>query len=115
MEKVDLTKQPSRGDKEILYSKTIKAGTRIYYLDVKRNLRNECFLAITESKKNRSRDGTSVTFEKHKIFIYREDFEKFTESLKDVIEYIEKNSPPKESVNRERQASTSDDSSKDTE
>lgn len=96
MEKVDGSKQTPRGDKEILYSKTIKAGTRIYYLDVKQNLRNEWFLAITESKKNRSKDGSSVTFEKHKIFIYKEDFAKFTESLKDVIAYIEENSPPVE-------------------
>lgn len=93
MDNVDINKQGSRGDKEILYTRSVKAGTRIYYLDVKRNLKNEWFLAITESKKNKSKDGTSVTFEKHKIFIYKEDFQKFTEALNDIISYIENNNP----------------------
>lgn len=43
--------QVEGGDKEILYSKTIKAGKRIYYLDVKKNLKDDLFLAVTESKK----------------------------------------------------------------
>ena len=73
------------GDKEILYSRAIKAGKRIYYLDVKRNLKDDLFLAITESKKVQSKEGAQATFEKHKIFLYKEDFEKFIEGLSDVI------------------------------
>jgi hypothetical protein len=76
------------GDKEILYSKAIKAGKRIYYLDVKRNLKDDLFLAITESKKVLSKDGMQVVFEKHKIFLYKEDFEKFMEGMNEVIQYI---------------------------
>ena len=78
------------GDKEIVFSKTVKAGKRIYYLDVKKNRKEEMFLAITESKKVVSGEGndSSVSFEKHKIFLYKEDFEKFAEGLKDVIETI---------------------------
>lgn len=76
------------GDKEILYSKAIKAGKRIYYLDVKKNLKDDLFLAITESKKIQSKEGTQVTFEKHKIFLYKEDFEKFMDGMTDVIQYI---------------------------
>lgn len=76
------------GDKEILYSKAIKAGKRIYYLDVKKNLKEDLFLAITESKKVQAKDSTSVTFEKHKIFLYREDFDKFMDGLMDVIGYV---------------------------
>lgn len=76
------------GDKEILYSKAIKAGKRIYYLDVKRNLKDDLFLAITESKKVLSKDGMQVIFEKHKIFLYKEDFEKFMEGMDEVIRYI---------------------------
>lgn len=76
------------GDKEILYSKAIKAGKRIYYLDVKKNLKDDLFLAITESKKVQSKDGSQVSFEKHKIFLYKEDFEKFLEGMNEVIRYI---------------------------
>ena len=76
------------GDKEILYSKAIKAGKRIYYLDVKKNLRDDLFLAITESKKIQPRDGSQVSFEKHKIFLYKEDFEKFMSGMEEVINYI---------------------------
>jgi hypothetical protein len=78
------------GDKEIIYSKAIKAGKRIYYLDVKKNLKDDLFLAITESKKIQSKDGGNVTFEKHKIFLYKEDFQKFMEGMNDVISFIQK-------------------------
>ena len=81
------------GDKEILYSKAIKAGKRIYYLDVKRNLKDDLFLAITESKKVQAKDSSTVTFEKHKIFLYREDFDKFVDGLEDVINYVRVHKP----------------------
>ena len=66
-------------DKEIVFSQSIKAGKRIYYLDVKKNRKDEMFLAITESKKIVTGEGdeSQVSFEKHKIFLYKEDFEKF--------------------------------------
>lgn len=76
------------GDKEILFSKAIKAGKRIYYLDVKRNLKDDLFLAVTESKKIQPKDGSLMSFEKHKIFLYKEDFEKFMEGMTEVIDYI---------------------------
>lgn len=78
------------GDREIIYSKAIKAGKRIYYLDVKKNLKDDLFLAITESKKIQSKDGGDVSFEKHKIFLYKEDFKKFMDGMNDVISFIEK-------------------------
>ena len=80
--------QVEGGDKEILYSKTIKAGKRIYYLDVKKNLKDDLFLAVTESKKVQPKNGTQVSFEKHKIFLYKEDFDKFMDGMNDVISYI---------------------------
>jgi hypothetical protein len=80
--------QVEGGDKEILYSKTIKAGKRIYYLDVKKNLKDDLFLAVTESKKVQPKVGTQVSFEKHKIFLYKEDFDKFMDGMNDVINYI---------------------------
>ena len=80
--------QVEGGDKEILYSKTIKAGKRIYYLDVKKNLKDDLFLAVTESKKVQPKNGMQVSFEKHKIFLYREDFEKFMNGLNEAINFI---------------------------
>lgn len=78
-------------DKEILYSQAIKAGKRIYYLDVKKNRKDEMFLAITESKKIISGEGeeSQVSFEKHKIFLYQEDFDKFMNGLKLSISFIQ--------------------------
>ncbi len=87
-------------DKEIIFSKSIKAGKRIYYLDVKRNRKDEMFLAITESKKviTGEGDNTQVNFEKHKIFLYREDFEKFINGLNEAISFVNDNDSTAESI-----------------
>ena len=79
-------------DNEIIYSRAIKAGKRIYYLDVKKSRNEDLFLAITESKKKVSGfdQDVQVTYEKHKIFLYKEDFSKFIEGLEDVIGFIKK-------------------------
>ena len=68
-----------KSEKDIVYSQAIKAGKRIYYLDVKMNRKEELFLAITESKKVIMGEGeeAQINFEKHKIFLYKEDLEKF--------------------------------------
>jgi|SRR5574344_1780574 hypothetical protein len=78
-------------DKEIAYSRTVKAGKRIYYLDVKRSRNEELYLCLTESKKKVSGDtqNPDVSFEKHKIFLYQEDLAKFTDALIDVIRFIQ--------------------------
>ena len=83
-------KSAAEGDKEIVFSKAIKAGKRIYYLDVKKNRKDEMFLAITESKKIVSGEGndSQISFEKHKIFLYKEDFEKFMSGLQQAIQFI---------------------------
>ena len=83
-------KSAADGDKEIVFSKAIKAGKRIYYLDVKKNRKEEMFLAITESKKIVSGEGddSQVSFEKHKIFLYKEDFKKFMAGLQQAIQFI---------------------------
>jgi len=77
-------------ENEIVYSKAIKAGKRIYYLDVKKSRNNDLFVAITESKKKvfGPDDNVQVTFEKHKIFLYKEDFDKFVEGLEDVVKFV---------------------------
>lgn len=73
---------------EIVYSRSVKAGKRIYYLDVKKAKNEDLYLCITESKK-RSSDDMMPTFEKHKVFLYKEDFVHFTEALNDVVGYVE--------------------------
>lgn len=77
-------------DQDIVFSKAIRAGKRIYYIDVKKNRRGEMYLAVTESKRIISDDceTPTVNFEKHKIFLYQEDFGHFTEGLNEAIGYI---------------------------
>ena len=75
-------------EKEIVFSQTIKAGKRIYYIDVKKNRKEDMYLSITESKKIVSGEDAQVSFEKHKIFLYREDFEKFSKSLRQAIDFV---------------------------
>lgn len=78
-------------DREIVFSQSIKAGKRIYYLDVKKNRKDEMFLAITESKKVVMGEGddSQVSFEKHKIFLYKEDFEKFMYGLQQAVNFVQ--------------------------
>ena len=80
----------NENEKEIVHSQTIKAGKRIYYIDVKKNRKDEMYLSITESKKiiNGEGENATVTFEKHKIFLYREDFTKFANSLNEAIDFV---------------------------
>ncbi|GAB6393540.1 MAG: PUR family DNA/RNA-binding protein [Treponematales bacterium] len=100
MEESIKSNQGEPDDKEILYSKAIKAGKRIYYLDVKKNLANDLFLVITESKRvYHAGEGQQSTFEKHKIFLYKEDFDKFTDGLTEVVAFIRqrnKTAPPEQ-------------------
>lgn len=77
-------------DAEILFSRSVKAGQRIYYIDVKQNRRGEMYLSITESKKmlNGTSEMPHVSFEKHKIFLFREDFAKFREALQEAFGFV---------------------------
>ncbi len=77
---------------EDVYSKPVKAGKRTYFFDVKATKGNDYYLTITESKRRVEGDGR-FTYDKHKIFLYKEDFEKFSEGLQEVIDYIKKNAP----------------------
>lgn len=76
--------------REEIYSKAVRAGKRTYFFDVKSTRRDEFYLTITESKKRFEQDG-NFHFEKHKIFLYKEDFEKFVDGLMEVISYIDQN------------------------
>ena len=83
------------GDKEIVYSQSVKAGKRIYYMDVKKSRKDELFLAITESKNIVTGEGedAQVSYEKHKIFLYKEDFDKFCNSLNEAVAFIKERQP----------------------
>ena len=110
MEDLNKTNDTVFNDKEIIFSKAIKAGKRIYYLDVKRNRKGELFLAITESKKivYGEGDNAKVNFEKHKIFLYKEDFEKFAEGFQEALAYIEDKQGKYESENIDLEAEDTD-------
>ena len=78
--------------REEIHSKAVRAGKRTYFFDVKATRRNDYYLTITESKKRFNRDG-KFFYEKHKLFLYKEDFDKFADSLKEIIEYIREADP----------------------
>lgn len=75
-----------------VFSKPVRAGKRTYFFDVKATKGNDYYLTITESKRRMERDGRFV-YDKHKIFLYKEDFEKFSEGLAEVINYIKDRCP----------------------
>ncbi len=71
-----------------MYSKVVRAGKRTYFFDIKATKGNDLYITLTESKKSFGEDGDG-SYEKHKIFLYKEDFEKFREGLDDVLAKIE--------------------------
>ncbi|MEL7586054.1 MAG: DUF3276 family protein [Prolixibacteraceae bacterium] len=75
-----------------IFSKAVRAGKRTYFFDVKSTRKDEYYLTITESKKRYEQDG-KFHFEKHKIFLYKEDFEKFIDGINEVVDYIEERQP----------------------
>ena len=83
-----------------IFSKAVRAGKRTYFFDVKATKRNDYFLTITESKKRFQKDGRFF-FEKHKIFLYKEDFEKFADGFTEVIDYIKNVKSIEHGVNEE--------------
>ncbi|MDR2511748.1 MAG: PUR family DNA/RNA-binding protein [Bacteroidales bacterium] len=71
-----------------IFSKAVKAGKRTYFLDVKEMRSGEKYMIITESKKKYLDDSGKFIYEKHKIFLYKEDFGKFTRGLEQTINFI---------------------------
>ena len=71
-----------------IYSKSVRAGKRTYFFDVKSTRGGDLYLTITESKKRFHDDG-NFYFKKHKLFLYKEDFDKFSDGLSEVLEKIE--------------------------
>ena len=93
MEEEAVTKEVTSGHEEKfvneeIFTKVVRAGKRTYFFDVKATRKDDYYLTITESKKRLGKEG-KVFYEKHKIFLYKEDFEKFTVGLKDAVSYID--------------------------
>lgn len=82
----------NQNSRDEIFSQSVRAGKRTYFFDVKSTRREDLYLTITESKKRFNRDGKSF-YEKHKIFLYKEDFEKFINGLNTAIDYIKENNP----------------------
>lgn len=72
-----------------LFSKVVRAGKRTYFFDVKATRTNQQYLTITESKRRFNEEQGKFFYEKHKVFLYGEDFDKFKEGLNSAIEFIE--------------------------
>jgi hypothetical protein len=73
-------------DREKIYSKRVRAGKRTYFFDVRSTRSNDYYLTITESR--RHPQGEGFTYEKHKMFLYKEDFDKFVEALQETVEHV---------------------------
>ena len=78
-------KSESRNDE--VFSKVVRAGKRTYFFDVKSTRNNDLYITVTESKKT-TNDGR-FSYEKHKLFLYKEDFEKFKDGLHEAFDKID--------------------------
>ena len=74
-------------EREEIFSKSVRAGRRTYFFDVRSTRAEDYYMTITESKKFSNDDGTAH-YKKHKIYLYKEDFDEFAESLKEVAQFI---------------------------
>jgi hypothetical protein len=73
-------------DREELFSKRIRAGKRTYFFDVKSTRSQDYYITITESRRHQKEDG--FVYEKHKMFLYKEDFDKFVEGLNEAVNHV---------------------------
>jgi hypothetical protein len=74
-------------DIEEIFSKSVRAGRRTYFFDVRSTRADDYYMTVTESKRDFNEDGTPF-YKKHKIYLYKEDFAKFKEALNEVSDYI---------------------------
>lgn len=84
--------------REEIFSRAIRAGKRTYFFDVKATRAEEQYLTITESKRRFNNEQGKFFYEKHKIFLYKEDFDKFKNGLTEVLDFIQKGVAPVEKV-----------------
>jgi len=89
-DQLDNQNEFDRAEIEDLFSNVVKAGKRTYFFDVKATRSDEYYLTITESKKRMGKDG-NMLYEKHKIFLYKEDFDNFMGGLTEAVNFIKSN------------------------
>ena len=89
-DQLDNQNEFDRAEIEDLFSNVVKAGKRTYFFDVKATRSDEYYLTITESKKRMGKDG-NMFYEKHKIFLYKEDFDNFMGGLTEAVNFIKSN------------------------
>ena len=82
--------------REEIFSKSVRAGKRTYFFDVKATKAGEQYITITESKKRFDQEHGKFFYEKHKLFLYKEDFEKFSNGLTQVVSFVETGVRPPE-------------------
>lgn len=83
-----MTEFDNQQNRDAHFSKRIRAGKRTYYFDVKSTRSNDFYITITESKKKPGESEDRPMYEKHKLFLYKEDFDKFTDGLNEALTYI---------------------------
>lgn len=86
-----MSESENRSNRDVVFSKRIKAGKRVYFFDVKSTRGNDLYLTITESKRRPGESDDRPIFEKHKLFVYREDFDKFSDGFHEALDYIRQN------------------------
>ncbi|HHJ10081.1 MAG TPA: DUF3276 family protein [Bacteroidetes bacterium] len=91
-EEIEKNENQGKNGRDEIFSVTVRAGKRTYFFDVKSTRKNEYYLTITESKKRFGKEGKPF-YEKHKIFLYREDFDGFMNGLSKVLEYVRNEQP----------------------
>ena len=92
MSDFDYRKETDQEGGDEVFSQAVRAGRRTYFFDVKATKQDDYYLTITESRKKTTREG-DFTYEKHKLFLYKEDFKKFAEGLECVVDYVKKHKP----------------------
>ncbi|MEJ6748835.1 MAG: DUF3276 family protein [Flavobacteriales bacterium] len=76
-----------KDNRDEIYSKSLRAGRRTYFFDVRSTRADDFYLTVTESKRDFNTDGTPF-YKKHKIYLYKEDFENFKDHMNEMMDYI---------------------------
>jgi hypothetical protein len=88
----------NKEQREEIFSRAVRAGKRTYFFDVKATRSNEYYLTITESKRRFNNEQGKFYYEKHKLFLYKEDFDKFVNGLNEAVGFITAGQPPETPV-----------------
>lgn len=95
----------NENERDLVFSEAVKAGKRIYYFDVKQTRNGDRYVSITESKKiiEGSYENPRISFEKHKLFLYKEDYEKFLSALMRTLDVAKSNIVPSDLISSNEQ------------